>query len=111
MSGAIGARLVFGCVLLWTGVQVHNNVGRCIDCAFFRNAYDARLVMEQLVEKTRTATTRREVAELLQQHLNDALRPTSVVGVSGIAGGTPLGCQRCCACDRTGTLHVGAVSG
>ncbi len=79
MPGAIALGSVFGCVLLWTGVQVHNNVGRRIDRAFFRNAYDARLVMEQLVEKTRTATTRQELGELLQQHLNDALRPTSVV--------------------------------
>jgi sigma-B regulation protein RsbU (phosphoserine phosphatase) len=79
MPGAIALGSVFGCVLLWTGVQVHNNVGRRIDRAFFRNAYDARLVLEQLVEKTRTATTREELADLLQQHLNDALRPSSVV--------------------------------
>lgn len=79
MPGAIALGSVFGCVLLWTGVQVHNNVGRRIDRAFFRNSYDARLVLEQLVERTRTATTRKELGELLQQHLNDALRPTSVV--------------------------------
>lgn len=78
MPGAIALGSVFGSVLLWTGVQVHNNVGRRIDRAFFRNAYDARLVMEQLIEKTRTATTREQVAELLQQHLNEALRPSSV---------------------------------
>ena len=99
MPGAIALGSVFGCVLLWTGVQVHNNVGRRIDRAFFRNAYDARLVLEQLVEKTRTATTREELAELLQQHLNDALRPTSVVVylesqetlLSVVSGAVPLG--------------------
>ena len=79
LPGAIALGSVFGCVLLWTGVQVHNNVGRRIDRAFFRNAYDARLVLEQLVEKTRTASNRVELAGLLQQHLNEALQPTSVV--------------------------------
>lgn len=79
VPGAIALGSVFGSVLLWTGVQVHNNVGRRIDRAFFRNAYDARLVMEQLVERTRTATTRDQLADLLQQHLNEALQPSSVL--------------------------------
>jgi len=102
IPGAIALGSVFGSVLLWTGVQVHNNVGRRIDRAFFRNSYDARLVLEQLVEKTRTATTRDELAVLLQQNLNDALRPTSVVvylesqegELTVINGAVPAGCEQ-----------------
>lgn len=102
MPGAIALGSVFGCVLLWTGVQVHNNVGRRIDKAFFRNSYDARLLMEQLVEKTRTATTRDELANLLQEHLNEALQPNFVLvylesregRLSPVSGTGPRGAER-----------------
>src|SRR5215472_15272530 len=69
---------IFGSVLLWTGSRVHKDVGRRIDRAFFRNAYDARIILEDLVEKTRTATDRKELAALLDHHLKQALQPSSV---------------------------------
>jgi sigma-B regulation protein RsbU (phosphoserine phosphatase) len=101
LAGAIALGSVFGSVLLWAGVQVHNNVGRRIDRAFFRNAYDARLVLEQLVEKTRTATTRDELTDLLQQHLSEALQPSSVAvylesrkgGLSAFGATAPSGAE------------------
>ncbi len=77
MPGAIALGSVFGSVLLWTGVQVHNNVGRRIDRAFFRNAYDARVVMEELLAKIHTVTNRDELAALLEHHLREALQPSS----------------------------------
>jgi len=77
LPGAIALGSVFGSVLLWTGVQVHNNVGRRIDRAFFRNAYDARVVMEQLLAKIHTVNNRDELAALLQHHLREALQPSS----------------------------------
>ncbi len=77
IPGAIALGTVFGSVLLWTGAQVHKDVGRRIDRAFFRSAYDTRIIMEQLLEKTRTATNRRELATLLEYHLKEALQPSS----------------------------------
>ncbi|HEY4901648.1 MAG TPA: PDZ domain-containing protein, partial [Terriglobales bacterium] len=77
--GGIALGTVFGTVLLWTGTRVHKDVGGRIDRAFFRNAYDARIILEDLVEKTRTATDRPQLAALLEYHLNQALQPSSLV--------------------------------
>src|SRR5579884_2349661 len=78
LPGAIGLGTVFGTVLFWTGTRVHRDVGRQIDRAFFRNSYDARTVLEDLVEKTRTVTDRKELAVLLEHHLREALQPSSL---------------------------------
>jgi sigma-B regulation protein RsbU (phosphoserine phosphatase) len=79
VPGGIALGTAFGTVLLWTGARVHKDVGHRIDRAFFRNAYDARMVLENLLEKTRTATDRKELAYLLQHHLKQALQPSSIV--------------------------------
>ena len=60
-------------------MRVHKDVGGRIDRAFFRNAYDARIILEDLVAKTRTATDRPQLAALLEYHLNQALQPSSLV--------------------------------
>ena len=73
---ALGA--VFGTALLWSGTQVHKRVSGRIDRAFFRNAYDARMILEDLAEKTRTATDRAELTRLLERHLAQALHPSFV---------------------------------
>src|SRR5262249_11051918 len=65
--------------------------------AFFRNSYDARIILEDLVEKTRTATDRTELAALLDHHLRQALQPSSVAvyfetpedRLSAVAGEVP----------------------
>jgi phosphoserine phosphatase RsbU/P len=72
----IGLGTIFGTVLLWTGTRVHHDVGRRIDRAFFRSAYDARVILEDLVDKTRAATQRTELAALLEHHLKEALQPS-----------------------------------
>jgi hypothetical protein len=69
---------LFGTALLWSGARVHRNVGKRIDRAFFRNSYDARVILEDLLEKTRTATDRRELAALLESKLKEALQPASL---------------------------------
>ena len=74
---AMGA--VFGTALLWGGSQIHKGVSGKIDRAFFRHAYDARLILEDLVEKTRTAANHAELASLLESHILQALRPSSLV--------------------------------
>ncbi|HUX09043.1 MAG TPA: SpoIIE family protein phosphatase [Terriglobia bacterium] len=79
VPGGIALGAGFGTILLWTGMRVHKRVGEKIDRAFFRNAYDARMILEGLVEISRTATDRNQLAELLQRHLEQALRPSSIV--------------------------------
>jgi sigma-B regulation protein RsbU (phosphoserine phosphatase) len=51
-----------------------------IDRAFFRGAYDARRILQDLAEKMRTTTSRHELASLLEGHLNQALHPTTLAG-------------------------------
>jgi sigma-B regulation protein RsbU (phosphoserine phosphatase) len=79
VPGGIALGAAFGTLLLWTGALVHKGVGGRIDRAFFRNAYDARMILQDLAEKTRTATDRQELAALLEHHLTQALQPSSLV--------------------------------
>jgi sigma-B regulation protein RsbU (phosphoserine phosphatase) len=69
----LGAAL--GILLAVSVTQVGERITRRIDRAFFRNAYDTRQILEDLAEKTRTATSRREIAQLLERHARDALQP------------------------------------
>ena len=78
LPGGIALGTAFGSLLLWTGTGVHKRVGEKIDRAFFRSAYDARVILQDLAEKTRTATDRQELAALLDYHLNQALQPSSL---------------------------------
>jgi serine phosphatase RsbU (regulator of sigma subunit) len=63
-------------------------VSGTIDRAFFRSAYDARIILENLAEKSATAMDRRELAELLEQHLMQALHPNSLVIYLRFANGS-----------------------
>jgi sigma-B regulation protein RsbU (phosphoserine phosphatase) len=78
LPGGIALGTAFGSLLLWTGMGVHKRVGEKIDRAFFRSAYDARVILQDLAEKTRTAMDRQELAALLDYHLNQALQPSSL---------------------------------
>ncbi|MBZ5580746.1 MAG: PP2C family protein-serine/threonine phosphatase [Acidobacteriia bacterium] len=69
---------VIGTALLWGGSQVHRRVSGRIDRAFFRSAYNARVILEELAEDTRTATDRAALARLLEQHIREALQPRSL---------------------------------
>jgi serine phosphatase RsbU (regulator of sigma subunit) len=73
---ALGA--AFGTMLLWGGTQIHRRVSGRIDRAFFRSAYDARMILENLAERSSTATDRQELAHLLENHLAAALQPRSL---------------------------------
>jgi serine phosphatase RsbU (regulator of sigma subunit) len=70
---------VFGTVLLWGGTSIHKRVSGRIDRAFFRSAYDARVIMENLAEKSATAMDRQELADLLEQYLTQALHSNALV--------------------------------
>jgi len=69
---------VFGIVLVWaSGPMVKRGTQR-IDRAFFRSAYDARVILQDLAEKTRTVTDRHELAILLEIQIQGALHPKSL---------------------------------
>ena len=101
LPGGIALGTAFGSLLLWTGTGVHKRVGEKIDRAFFRSAYDARVILQDLAEKTRTATDRQELAALLDYHLNQALQPSSLAvyletrdhQISALRGNVPLALQ------------------
>jgi serine phosphatase RsbU (regulator of sigma subunit) len=69
--------VVLGSALALGGMRIHHATSQRVDRAFFRKAYDVRMILEDLVEKTRTATTRNELEALLERHLRQALQPVS----------------------------------
>jgi sigma-B regulation protein RsbU (phosphoserine phosphatase) len=78
-SASVAMGAVFGTALLWSGSQVHRRVSGKIDRAFFRGAYDARVILENLAETSRTAANREALARLLLNQIEAALQPTSLV--------------------------------
>ena len=70
--------LVFGVGLVWISAPVVKRTTERIDRAFFRSAYDARQILESLVEETRTVTSRDELAVLLGGEIKQALHPVFV---------------------------------
>jgi len=71
------AAVIFGSVLALSGMRIHQVVTQRIDRAFFREAYDARQILESLVEEARTVRSRDELAVLLGGEIRQALHPTS----------------------------------
>ncbi len=69
---------VFGIVLVWTSAPLVKRGTMRIDRAFFRSAYDSRLILHDLAEKTRTVGDRRQLAMLLESHLSEALHPKAL---------------------------------
>ncbi len=69
---------VFGIVLVWTSEPLVRRGTERIDRAFFRSAYDARVILHGLAEKTRTVTDRHELAKLLEIQIAGALHPKSL---------------------------------
>jgi sigma-B regulation protein RsbU (phosphoserine phosphatase) len=77
LSGLAGA--AFGIIV---AVATRNVVRRAtdrVDRAFFREAYDARQLLQDLARRTRSATDRRQLAALLEGSLRDALHPRAML--------------------------------
>ena len=70
---------VFGVVLVWVSSPLVKRGTDRIDRAFFRSAYDARVILQDLAEKMRTVSERRDVARLLEGHIGEALHPKMLV--------------------------------
>src|ERR1035437_712571 len=69
---------VFGIVLVWTSEPLVKRGTMRIDRAFFRSAYDSRIILHDLAEKTRTVGDRRQLAMLLESHVSEALHPKTL---------------------------------
>jgi sigma-B regulation protein RsbU (phosphoserine phosphatase) len=96
---ALGAG--FGSVLVWTGTQVQKRLRERIDRAFFRSAYDAREILQDLAEDARSATSRDDLAALLEHKLKNALLPRFLYlylesrdgALRLVPGSVPPGCE------------------
>jgi hypothetical protein len=69
---------LFGIVLVRASAPMVKRGTERIDRAFFRSAFDARVILHDLVEKTRAVTDRRELVRLLELQIEGALRPKSL---------------------------------
>lgn len=69
---------VFGIVLVWTSAPLVKRGTVRIDQAFFRSAYDSRIILHNLAEKTRTVSDRRQLAMLLERQVSEALHPKTL---------------------------------
>ncbi len=74
----IGLGALFGLLVVRTGGVVARRVEGRIDRAFFREAYDARRILEELSQKARDATSRDELVSLLDAETRDAFHPRLV---------------------------------
>ncbi len=63
-------------VLLFSGAtQVQRRVRTRLDRAFFRSAYDAQQILENLAETALTVSDREQLAAMLHRYIHDALHP------------------------------------
>ncbi|HVN09613.1 MAG TPA: SpoIIE family protein phosphatase [Patescibacteria group bacterium] len=70
----------FGIVLVWVSSPLIRRGTERIDRAFFRSAYDARRILQDLADKARTVNDRHQLAALLERHIHEALHPKSLTG-------------------------------
>ena len=75
----IGSGIALGGLLTWGGSEAAKRGSRRIDRAFFRNAYDARVILEELGEQVRSARDRQSLSGMLERQITSALHPQSIV--------------------------------
>ena len=80
---AIPVGAAFGVAIAWAGLQSQRRITRRIDRAFFRSAYDARRILEDLAQRTRAAADRDELGRLIEQHVCEALHPAWIAVALG----------------------------
>jgi len=78
-SMATTAGVGFGFLLAGVSAPAVRRTTRLIDRSFFRDAYDVRLILQDLADRIRTATSREELGALLREQLDQALHPVSIV--------------------------------
>jgi sigma-B regulation protein RsbU (phosphoserine phosphatase) len=68
----------FGIVLVWASAPMVKRGTDRIDRLFFRSAYDARVILQDLAEKTRAVANRHELVKLMEAQIEGALHPKSL---------------------------------
>ena len=81
---------MFGIALVWVSAPVVKRGTERIDKAFFRSAYDARIILQDLAAKTRTVSNRSELATLLEIQIEGALHSRSFACYLQAADGSLL---------------------
>jgi len=76
---ATSAGVGFGIVLAWISAPALRQVTQRIDRSFFRGAYDVRQILLELAEHARSATSREQLAALLEEQVTRALHPSSMM--------------------------------
>ena len=97
--------LVFGLALVWISAPTVKRTTTRIDRAFFRSAYDARVTLQELAEKTRSVTNRRELARLLEIQIEGALHPQSLAVYLEAADGSFVAQPVLPSDERASTAH------
>src|SRR5262245_46609191 len=78
VPAGLASGVCFGILLTWVSAQVVKRTTQRIDRAFFRSAYDARRILEDLAEQARTVRSREDLAKLLASALHRALHPRTM---------------------------------
>jgi sigma-B regulation protein RsbU (phosphoserine phosphatase) len=68
----------FGIILSWAGSQAVRRITERIDRAFFRSAFDAHQILQEVADQARVATNREALATLLELQLQQALHPRTL---------------------------------
>lgn len=76
----MAASAVFGIAMVWASAPLVKRGTQRIDRAFFRSAYDARMILQDLAEKARSVNHRHALAVLIEGHVRDSLHPKSLCG-------------------------------
>jgi phosphoserine phosphatase RsbU/P len=76
---AIPIGATFGVLLISGAIQVHRQVRTRLDRAFFRSAYDAQQILENLSANTLNVSDRPSLAALLHEQIQEALHPMPLV--------------------------------
>jgi phosphoserine phosphatase RsbU/P len=87
LPAAMGMGIAFGAVSAVATLNIRTRISKRIDRAFFRSAYDARQVLENLARDTRKATGREQLAALLRGEINQALHPQALAVYLEDSGG------------------------
>ena len=69
---------LFGILLVWVSAPLVRKATARIDQAFFRSAYDARKILQEMAEKIRSVSTSGEMAALLEERVRMALHPKTL---------------------------------
>jgi sigma-B regulation protein RsbU (phosphoserine phosphatase) len=81
----------FGAVLTAVSQESFRRGSRRIDRAFFRSAYDAREILQDLAQRARTVSGHEELGALLEKHIRQALYPKFLAGFFDTGGGVLKG--------------------